>query len=382
MPRERKPKLKKRADGRYACRYKNQWFYSTDHDDCLRQREEFRAQEKRGLVADYFVSDYADAWLTRTYPTGNPSTIKGVKRHIRKMQKVIGGLPVSDVRPSDIKNVYSTEYVGLSNTYILAAKQIMCAVFDSAVADGIIAFNPARDRTAKPHKGTKGGHRSITQQEREWILTLCTDHRAHPAAMAMLYAGLRPQEAKAIVIDRDVDFQNETITVRQTAHTDPDNWQNYAFTDDGKTSKANRTIPLLPPLKRALEGRTGLLIPTAHGKQITRSTWSFLWASYKRQMERAINGIGHNWYGRTNEHKAILAAGGKLPPWVSFTVTPYDLRHSFATMLRDLKPPIELHTAIKMMGHADATMLIQIYDSVTDDRFAQESERLKKACEI
>ena len=99
-------------------------------------------------------------------------------------------------------------------------------------------------------------------------------------------------------------------------------------------------------------------------------------------MERAINGIGHNWYGRTNEHKAILAAGGKLPPWVSFTVTPYDLRHSFATMLRDLKPPIELHTAIKMMGHADATMLIQIYDSVTDDRFAQESERLKKACEI
>jgi hypothetical protein len=41
MPREKKKKLKKRPDGRYACRYHDQWFYSYDQDDCLRQREEF-----------------------------------------------------------------------------------------------------------------------------------------------------------------------------------------------------------------------------------------------------------------------------------------------------------------------------------------------------
>lgn len=379
MPREKKQKLKKRPDGRYACRYHDQWFYSYDADDCLRQREEFKEAEKRGRVASYFVKDYAEKWLERSNPDVAPSTLEGLKIHMRKLTDAIGDLPVSDVKPSDIKEIYTTAYKGLSNSYIKSAKQLYCSMFDSAVADGLIMSNPARDRTSKPHKGTNGGHRSITPQERQWIETLCLDHRAHPVAMAMLYAGLRPQEAKALDVDKDVDFKRGTITVRQTAHTDPENRAHYAFTDKGKTDKANRAIPLLPPLEAALKGHSGLLIASAKGKPVTKSSWRVVWRSYVASMEKAINGIDRRWYGRTREHKAILAAGGQLPPYVSFTVTPYDLRHSFATMLRDMKPPIELHTAVTWMGHADATMLLHIYDSVTDSREEGEAERLKNA---
>lgn len=379
MPRERKQKLKKRADGRYACRYKNQWFYSTDHDECLRLRDQFKEAERRGMVAEYFVSDYAAGWLARTYPNANPKTYDSMRRHVRILSDAIGGLPVSDVRPSDIKSVYAGHYAALSNEYIKQAKTVFVGIFDAAVADGLIPSNPARDRTAKPHKGTVGGHRAITPTERRWIETLCVDHRAHAVAMAMLYAGLRPQEAKAVVIERDVDFVRETITVNQTAHTDANNAQKYAFTAHGKTDKANRTIPLLPPLKRALEGRTGLLIASAHGEPVTRETWAWAWRSYKIHMEREINGVPRRWYGKTKEHKALLAAGQPLPPWQTFDVTPYDLRHSFATMLRDQQPPIELHTAVRWLGHSDATMLLQIYDAVTDDREQAEAERLRRA---
>ena len=195
--------------------------------------------------------------------------------------------------------------------------------------------------------------------------------------MAMLYAGLRPQEAKALDIDRDVDFKRETITVRRTAHIHPDNGQKYAITGQGKTERANRQIPLLPPLKTALQGKHGALCASAHGQPITRTTWRVLWNSYVNQMERAINGVDRRWYGRTRAHKAILAAGGELPPWVSFTVTPYDLRHSFATMCRNAQPPIELHTVISWMGHSDAKMLLQVYDSVTTDRDEAEAARLR-----
>jgi integrase len=197
--------------------------------------------------------------------------------------------------------------------------------------------------------------------------------------MAMLYAGLRPQEAKALDISRDVDFRRDIITVRQTAHTDPENGQKYAFTGEGKTERANRSIPLLQPLKTALQGRTGLLVTSAHGQPITKTTWRVLWRSYVSCMEKAINGIERRWYGRTREHRAIITAGGSLPPWIPFEVTPYDLRHSFATMCRSMRPPIELHTVIKWMGHTDAKMLLQIYDSVTDERDTQEAERLKNA---
>ncbi|MBR2681341.1 MAG: hypothetical protein IKE23_11445, partial [Exiguobacterium sp.] len=58
---------------------------------------------------------------------------------------------------------------------------------------------------------------------------------------------------------------------------------------------------------------------------------------------------------------------------------PYDLRHSFITMCRDLKPPVELHTVIKWAGHSDASMILKIYDSVTDDRDESEAQRLKDA---
>lgn len=374
MPREKKQKLKKRPDGRYACRYHNQWFYSHDPEDCLRQREEFKAAEKRGRLAVYFVKGYAEAWLVRTHPDVAPSTLQGLHTHLANLTDTLGNLPVHDVKPSDIKSVFSTRYKGLSNSYIKAAKQLYCALFDSAVADGLITSNPARDRTAKPHKGYSGGHRSITAQEREWILNLCTDHRAHPVVMAMLYAGLRPQEAKALEMD-DVDFERETITVRQTAHTDRDNGQKYAFSAKGKTDRANRTIPLLPPLKTALQGVTGRVATSAHGAPVTKTTWRVLWRSYVAHMETAINGVPRRWYGRTKEHKAAA----NLPPWVSFTVTPYDLRHSFCTMCRSMQPPIELHTVIRWMGHADARMVLQVYDNVEDNREAQEAERLKSA---
>ena len=187
MPRGKKPKPTKRADGRYVCRYKNQYFYSTDPDDCIRQREEYKEAEKKGMVAVYFVREYALQWLERSFPNVTPSTKQGLKTHLQKLIDSIGDLPISEVKPSYIKSIYTDHYAGLSNSYIKAGKQLFCALFDSAVADGLILSNPARDKTAKPHTGTKGGHRSITPQERDWILRLCTDHRAHPVVMAMLY---------------------------------------------------------------------------------------------------------------------------------------------------------------------------------------------------
>lgn len=379
MPRQKKQKPTKRADGRYVCRYKGQYFYSTDPDDCIRQREEYKEAEKRGRIASYFVKEYALQWFDRYYPNVAPYTKRGLKTHLYTLINAIGDMSVAEVKPSHIKAIYSEKYKGLSEAYIKAAKQLYCALFDSAVADGIILSNPARDKTAKPHKGTYIGHRAITKQEREWIETLCTDHRGHAVAMTMLYAGIRPQEAKALNIDKDVDFKNETITVRETAHIDNDNAQKYVFTSKGKSDNANRQIPLLPPLKQALTGKHGYLVTSAHGERINRTTWRVLWNSYVTHMETAINGVAPRWYGKTKAHKKILEDGGKLPEWIPFTVVPYDLRHSFCTMCRDNK--VEINTCRQWMGHADVKLILKIYDEVSNDRDNSEAERLKKVLE-
>ena len=125
------------------------------------------------------------------------------------------------------------------------------ALFDAAKDDGYCETNPARADSAKPQRGEEAkGHRAITAQEREWIETLCTDHRCHAAVMAMLYAGIRPQEAKALDVDRDVDFEAGLLYVRESVHLKGTN--QYTRTDKLKTKQSRRQIPLFPPLRSAL----------------------------------------------------------------------------------------------------------------------------------
>ena len=375
MPRAKKQHLKKRSDGRYACRYKDKWFMGNTEDEALEAREQYKASEKAGIpfLKDKTVKSYAESWLPIAYPDVTKSTYNGLSIHLKKLVSQIGNIPLSEVMPLQIKEVYSKQYTGLSNSYILAGKQLFRQFFDSAVADGYCATNPARAKNAVPHKGSVNGHRYITDQERFWIENLCTDHRMHPVVMAMLYAGLRPQEAKAVIIERDVDFESEIISVNETAHLDG---QKYAFTAQGKTSKANRQIPLLPLLKAVLSSKKGYLVSSAHGERVTLQTWKVAWNSYVNSMEKAINGIDHRWYGRTKQQKE-LAEQGKLPSWLPFTVKPYDLRHSFCCMCRD--NGVELKTCIKWMGHSDAQMILKVYDSVSEKRNDTEAEKLKKA---
>ena len=374
MPRQKKPK--KRSDGRYRVRYHGVEFYSDTPDGALELREEYKRNERAGIVSRQTVADYALPWLKRSFPSVSDSTYTGLAIHLQHLIDEIGNKRIEAVIPSDIKAVYSIQYKDCSNSYLKSAKQLFSALFDSAVADGLIRSNPARDKTAKPHKGSAPKTRPITAQERQWIETLCTDHRCHPAVMAMLYAGLRPPEAKGLKIDRDVDFDNDVITLREFAHNDG---QKYAFSGTGKTDKAIRTIPLFPPLKQALSGKKGYLITSAHGEKVTHTTWRVVWNSYKTHMETAINGVDRRWYG-VRKDQAKLKEEGKLPPWKEFDIVPYDLRHSFCVMCRDAG--VEINTCRRWMGHADAKMILKVYDSVSEDRSEQERKKIESKFDL
>jgi len=374
MGRQKKQHLKQRKDGRYVAVYHGIQFMGNTEEEALEARQAYKDAEAEELQSTMTVAEYAETWLPIAHPksTITPGTYRGLEGHIKKINRVIGDEFLCDLTPVHIKKIYSTEYAGLSASYIRSGKQLISTMLDAAVSEGYLRSNPAKDSTAKPHKGTFHGHRSITQQERTWIETLCTDHRAHAAVMTMLYAGIRPQEMKALQIERSVDFENDTITLVDFAHMDTP--QTYKITDKGKTEHAKRTIPLLPPLKKALTGKKGYLITDAKGKRVNVQAWKCVWKSYVFHMETAINGCEKRWYGKTREHKAILAQGGKLPPWIDFTVVPYDLRHSFCTMCRD--NGVELNTCVHWMGHADANMIMKIYDEYSADRGKNEAQKL------
>ena len=372
MPREKKPTLKRRKDGRYRCVYHGMQFYGSTPEEAFAARDEYKLSAQKGFSGRSTLTEYALPWLKRSYPSVADSTYTGLAIHLQHLIDCIGDKPLAEVIPSDLKQVYAAEYRGLSNSYIRSAKQLFCALFDSAQADKLITSNPARDKTAKPGKGKKPKERILNAKQREYIETLCTDHRMHPAVMAMLYAGIRPQECKALNIDRDIDFEHNTITVNEQVHIDG---QKYAVSGELKTEWSKRTIPLFPPLKEALEGRKGMLITSAHGKPVTIQAWKTGWQSYIYCMETAINGISKRWYGKTKEQK-IKKEAGKLPPWIDFDIVPYTLRHAFCAFCRD--NGVDINTCRRWMGHSDAKMILKVYDSVSADREQTEREKVEK----
>ena len=376
MPREKKVHLKRRKDKRFRARYHGKEFYSyISQEDADAKRQAYKEQEKTGIMLKQTVSSYALPWLRRTFPKVADSTYTGLAIHLQHLIDEIGNRRIDSIVPSDIKAVYSAQYRDCSNSYLKSARQLFCSLFDSAVADGLCRSNPARDKTAKPHKGKAGKHRPITDQERKWIETYCHDHRAYPAVITMLYSGIRPQEAKALTIENAYDEDAGVLHITETAHRSGNN--QYEITETMKTEKSRRDVPIMPPVQEALSGRKGLLITTAKGKQITSTTWRNAFDSYKTCMETAINGMHKRWYGRTKEHKEIIEAGGELPEWIEFTPVPYDYRVSFCTWGRD--HGVELHTMIEWMGHSDSKMIMRIYDEVSDKRSKKQAEMLKKS---
>lgn len=370
MPRGRRPHLKQRKDGRYCKVYKGQQIMGNSEDEVYDRFDAIIAREQQGMRKPVSVGEYAAEWLPIAFSEVRANTYRGLATHLQKLVDVIGTEQLNRVTPTMVKKIYAEKYHGMSNSYIKSGRQLFCLLFDAAVADGYCRSNPARDRAAAPAKGKPVKEVRFTQQHREWIETLCTDHRCYPIVMTMLYAGLRPQEAKALCMD-DIDFDNDIIHVRQTAHV---NGQKYAISDEMKTGWSDRQVPLFKPLKQALNGREGHLITTAHGKDITVQTWKVAWNSYKHCMETAINGMERRWYGRTKEHKKILADEKPLPAWIEFDITPYTLRKAFCRWLRDNQ--VDLKTAIRWMGHKDASMILKVYDEASDDRSAFYAEKL------
>ena len=372
MPRAKKQHLTRQKDGKFYCKYHEVMFVGRTEDEAFAKREEYKIAEKRreAVRQNPTVAEYADSWLPVAKAGAKPKTVAMCKSNLVHLKSCIGDRFVRDVRPSDIKAVYSTCYLTASAEYIKHARATFRELFAAAVEDGIIQTNPVTADTAKPHRGTTGGHRAITPEERTLIETVAIDNPMHTAAIIMLYAGLRPQEIKALRME-DIDEQAGVIHVRHFVHTTPD--YKYIESKSGKTEKAARDVPLFPPVIEAVRGKTGLIL--SNGKHLaTVSQWQNAWNTYCHQIERHINGTTRGWYGRKKEHRL---AGDSLPPWKSFTVRPYDLRHSFASWCRD--NGVELHTCVEWMGHTDATMILKIYDEVSSARSKTEADKLRKS---
>lgn len=339
MARQKRQELAVRKDGRYKAVYRGIQFMGRTPEEALKKRQEYIEAEIRGEVmnrAGITVYSYAFDWLPVHKASVSRNTYNAYVNYMNKLVSRIGSMPMIKVTPSDIKAVYN-EYLGMSESSLKKARMLYVALWDCAIEDGVARANPCRSKAAKPHRGSSGSHRALSPDEDELILNCPSDFRI--GALLMRYAGLRRGEVMAFDIDRDVDFERRMIIVSRAIHFEG----NRGVIGGPKTEAGKRSIPLLDVLYAALSGQHGGVCPLRKTKSVTSSAWRCIWSRYVKELEQY--------------------SGMKI------TIRPHDLRHSYATTLRDAG--VDPKLAIRWMGHVDEKMILQVYDHPGDARVQQ-----------
>lgn len=371
-----KKTYKKRADGRYALYRDGKAFYGLTIAEAEEKRRLYDLEKAQGLdheKAGMRVSEYAERWLPVHRHSACESSYRLYCRILDELVDFLRDPRVKDVKKTDVIAFYN-KLEGLSQSYIDKYVDTVHGLFTGAKEDGLIVRVPSQD--AKAPTGTEGSmeHRPLEDWERELVHQM-VDYQykvkgqvrhGHPfalAAMVMLYQGLRREEVLALDIDRDVDFANGRLYVREAlSYSDT----HRGKLKDPKTNKGIRSMPLFAPVRAVLEGKHGAVVKAATADQMTMSAFTSMWKSYKF-------------------HMGILANNGLRPRWDKegvfqpITIRTHDFRHSFCTMICDAG--VDIKTAMLWMGHSDEKMIRQIYDHLTAKRLQIAEQNTAKMIE-
>lgn len=339
MPREKKQRLKRRADGRYCCKYKGMQFMGNTEEEALASRAEYKRAEaahELSMRSGLSVGAYAVKWLPLHKSSVSAKCYADYAVQIEALLEAIGKLPIADVTADDAATVWK-HYSGYSSSTIHRARMLFISLFDTAIENDLCRKNPFRQKSAQPPAASSGTHRVLTDEE---IFYICaTPHRFQTAVLIMLYCGLRRGEVLALTSD-DINLESKTLTVSKAVRFDG----NKAVLTGPKTAAGFRTVPILAPLLPYLQNVSGLIAPSAHGELMTDTAFKRAWDSYLRTLSAAA---GHE-----------------------IRFRPHDLRHTYCTrFLRDAG--IDMHQAMIWLGHSDEKMILRVYDHITEKRTAQ-----------
>lgn len=354
--------LKPNADGYYRKTFTVTGIDGQKHDIRLRDRDIDKFREKclrlqidieRGELSvsnNTKFSKWAEDWLeaykkdsvcAKSYATYEAN----IANHINPQ---IGEMKLKDIKQIHCRKVLNTQK-GKSFSHISKIRMTLYQIFEAAIDSELMNKNPARSLTLPDC--TEGTHRSITDEERKYILALADTHRAGLWVLTMLYCGLRPSEAIALNWG-DIDFKNGLITVSHSMYN----------TKKTKTESGARCVPAPPALIRKLkeEKRQAAATFVFHQhkdklKPHTPTSMRSMWDNFKRELDISMG-------AELKRNKIIKSVVAK-------DLTPYCLRHTYATDLQLANIP--LNVAKVLLGHKDVATTGNIYTHYTADTQAQ-----------
>lgn len=338
-------------------------------------KRKIREYEESVYNPTVYFGDVADEWEENYEKIVSHKTMSQFSPAKKRIMEEFGDRKIDEIEPIDIANFLKRlKADGYSSQYLKAHKAVFSKVFDYEIMsrNSVLKFNPAQS-VRLPRMIPKKKHAATPEQEETVRNSL--DKPFGLFAYLLLYTGCRSQEALALQW-QDVDFHKNTITINK-AVTFP---HNQAVIKETKSERGNRTIPLLSPLKTALlahgveRGDVYLFHAENAKKPLSQREYVLRW----RQYALAVGFRREYYVDYFGNELTSLSELQKKPhkKVADTTLTPHQLRHSFATMCFEAE--IAPEDAQKLLGHADIQTTVNIYTDIRDTKSMAAAQKLDK----
>lgn len=287
-------------------------------------------------------------------------------------KKNITTIKFSDVKRFYIKLIYD---LGFKPNSMEIINTIIHPVFTSAVRDGYIRNNPSDGVMAeikKSHSWEKPKRHALTERQQEMFVDFIASSYQFkhwlPLITVMLGTGCRVGEVLGLRW-QDCNFEEDIININHTLiyRKFTDEECHFAITTP-KTKSGERIIPMLSDVKAALRQEYKNQLEDGFNESVVDGFSGFIFKSryntvlsphgVNRAIDRIINACNEQ------EQEKAKAEGRKPELLPHFSC--HNLRHTFCT--RFCENETNLKIIQEIMGHADITTTMDIYNEATKDK--------------
>lgn len=366
---------KKRSDGRYQTKIydtesgKYKYLYAKSVAELKKKELDLRSKISKGIDLSS-ADDTFSQWLERLKKVKETELTESEYQtfcfRTSYFCEKVGNLPLKSINQQllqpYINELFTTNPATGKRTSKRTIQRYMSAlssVFEYAIENRAFEFNPCKYLKV-PKQAKTDERRALSPTERKWVEEF--EHRAQPAAMLMMYSGLRRGEATALLWS-DIDFKNKTITVNKSF----DFKNNQIKMPKTKAGIRIVTVPdKLISYLDTLDKKSLYVLTSAQGKMMTDTAWKRLWDSYL--------------CGLNLEYGTSIAKRNKFDPRGNIiTITPFTphcLRHTFCTIMYEAG--IDVLTAKEQMGHSDVKTTLAIYTHLDSQHKKKNISRLNE----
>lgn len=331
-----------------------------------------------------------------TYMEGKTELKQSTRGNYKYMYKkyvhdTLGKRRISTIKYSDIKRFYNSLILekNFKPNSMEIIHTILHPVFTTAVRDGYIRTNPTdgvMGEIKKSHNWEKSKRHALTEEQQAMFIDFVANSKEYqhwlPLFTVFLGTGCRVGEIIGLTWD-DCDFKEGIISINHNLI--------YRQQDDGKcemhittpkTESGKRIVPMFEAVRKALLQEKMRQLQTGFNTTIIDGYSGFVFKNRFGYVHNphAINRAIKRIYESCNKQEAERAAKEHRQPILIPHFTCHSLRHTFCT--RFCENETDLKIIQEIMGHADITTTMNIYNEATKERKQESFARLEGKIKI